>query len=141
MANPLPPTDEDQRRAHSREHVERPAGVKGGFRFSMTTGQWWWSPGVFRLHGYDPEQSRSVRPDGRLLLAHRHPDDRRTFVQAWRHLLSDGGVVAVRYRIVGVDGRVRPVFAMAYLDREVGRPREVTGVIQSDTDDPKPVGG
>ncbi len=132
MANPLPPTDEDLHKAHCQEHVERPAGIKGGFRLSMITGQWWWSSGVFRLHGYGPEQSRAIRPNGRLLLAHRHPQDRHAFVQAWRHLLSDGGVVALRYRIVGADGCIRPVFAMAYLDVEGGRPREVTGVLQSD---------
>ncbi len=137
MANQsLPPMDDDVREAHRRDHVERPAGIKGGFRFSLTTGQWWWSPGMYRLHGYPPVQWRSVRPSGRLLLAHRHPADRPAFAQAWCHLLDEGGVIAVRYRIIGVDGLVRPVFAMAYFDRvgtgAGGQSREVTGVMQSD---------
>lgn len=136
MANhSLPPLDKDLQLAHSLEHVERPAGVKGGFRLSLTTGNWWWSAGMFQLHGYTPTQWRTVRPCGRLMLAHRHPDDRAAFAQAWRHLLSDGGVVAFRYRIVGIDGRIRPVFAMAYLDEIAGSgPRFVTGVIQSDSE-------
>jgi hypothetical protein len=132
------PLDDQLRAAHSREHVERPAGVKGGFRLSLTTGQWWWSPGMYRLHGYLPNQWASVRPSGRLLLIHRHPDDRSAFAQAWSHLLNDGGMIAVRYRIVGFDRLVRPVFAMAYVDapaRGTGaHQREVTGVMQSDGD-------
>lgn len=44
--------------------------------------------------------------------------------------------MAVRYRIVGVDGVVRPVFAMAYFDRPAGAAGraggEITGVMQSD---------
>jgi hypothetical protein len=91
---------------------------------------------MYRLHGYPPVQWRSVRPSGRLLLAHRHPADRPAFAQAWCHLLDEGGVIAVRYRIIGVDRLVRPVFAMAYFDRvgtgAGGQSREVTGVMQSD---------
>lgn len=136
----LPPTgdprQDDLRAAHRTEHVERPAGVKGGFRLCLPTGQWWWSPGMFRLHGYPPHQWRSLRPSTRLLLTHRHPADRSAFAQAWTHLLQTGGVMAVRYRIVGVDGVIRPVFAMAYFDRPAGAAGraagEITGVMQSD---------
>lgn len=133
MVDQWPPSvDDDVLTAiHIREHTERPAGTKGGFRLSLTSGQWWWSPGVFELHGFSGNSR--VAPSTRLLLTRRHPDDRGSFIQAWRHLRSDGGVVAVRYRIVGVDGRVRPVFVMAYLDEIIGRgPRFVTGVMQSD---------
>lgn len=129
-----PPVDDDLLTAiHVREHTERPAGIKGGFRLSLVSGQWWWSPGVLELHGFGPVGPLPPPPSTRLLLARRHPADRPVFIQAWRHLLADGGVVAVRYRIIGVDGRVRPVFVMAYLDEIAGRgPRFVTGVMQSD---------
>jgi hypothetical protein len=139
MPNHAPPPVDDEvlTAIHVREHTERPAGVKGGFRLSLASGKWWWSPGMFQLHGYRTGQLPSVRPTSRLLLAHRHPADRHAFAQAWRHLLADGGVVAVRYRIVGVDDRVRPVFAMASLRRSDGpadgrQPPIVTGVMQSD---------
>lgn len=121
--------------AHIREHTERPAGIRGGFRLALASGQWWWSPGVFQLHGVGPAGRGFVRPSTRLLLTRRHPADRASFAEAWRHLLTDGGMVAVRYRIVGVDGRVRPVFVMAYLNETAGRgPRFVTGVMQSEED-------
>lgn len=134
MPGQPPPVDDDPLTAvHMREHTERPAGVKGGFRLSLDSGQWWWSPGVFELHGFGPDDPLPIRPSTRLLLARRHPADRRAFIQAWRHLRSDGGVVAIRYRIVGVDGRARPVFVMAHLGDTTGRgPRFVTGVMQSD---------
>jgi hypothetical protein len=131
-----PPVDDDPLTAiHAREHIERPAGIKGGFRLSIASGQWWWSPGVFELHGFGPLGPGAARPSTRLLLTRRHPGDRRAFAGAWRHLLTDGGVVALRYRIVGVDGRVRPVFVMAYLDEIAGHgPRFVTGMMQSEDD-------
>jgi hypothetical protein len=135
-----PPVDSDPLTAiHIREHTERPAGIKGGFRLSLTSGQWWWSPGVFELHGFGPRRPGAARPSTRLLLTRRHPADRRAFTEAWRHLLIDGGVVAMRYRIIGVDRRVRPVFVMAYLDEITGRgARFVTGVMQSEDDDVAP---
>jgi PAS domain-containing protein len=120
------------------EHVERPAGVRGGFRYSLSTGLWWWSPGMFQMHGFRPGEYQRVRPSLRLLLAMRHPAERAALAQAWRHLRTDGGLVAFRYRIVGVDGRIRPVFVMASFDsgspdRDGGRRiGEVTGVMQSD---------
>lgn len=126
---------------HIREHTEPPAGIKGGFRLSLVSGQWWWSPGVFELHGFGPAARLPARPSTRLLLARRHPADRGAFIAAWRHLLTDGGVVAIRYRIIGIDGRVRPVFVMAYLDEITGRgPRFVTGMMQSEDAGGAPTG-
>ena len=132
MANrSLPPLDDELRLAHSREHVERPAGIRGGFRLSLESGRWWWSPGMYELLGY--RSGHTPAPSTQLLLGHRHPLDRAMFERAWRHLVADGGVVAIRYRIIGVDDRVRPVFAMAYRDdTPEGRPLAVSGVIQSD---------
>ena len=129
-----PPVDDDLLTAiHVREHTEPPAGVKGGFRLSLVSGQWWWSPGVFALHGFRTPGRGSTGPSTRLLLGRRHPADREAFAQAWRHLLFDGGVVTLRYRIIGVDGQVRPVFVMAYLDEITGHgPRFVTGMMQSE---------
>lgn len=119
--------------AHIREHIERPAGIRGGFRLSLASGRWWWSPGVFELHGFGRTGADGLVPSTRLLLAHRLAADRPAFDQAWRHLMTDGWATAFRYRIVGVDGRVRPVFVMASLDGGADRRTGVvTGVMQSD---------
>jgi len=142
VSETLPPVDDDPLTAiHIREHTEPPAGIKGGFRLSLVSGQWWWSPGVFELHGFGPATRRQARPSTRLLLARRHPADRSAFIAAWRHLLADGGIVAIRYRIIGIDGQVRPVFVMAYLDEVTGRgPRFVSGMMQSEDADGGPTG-
>ena len=116
---------------HRYEHVEAPAGIKGGFRFSLTDGTWWWSPGMYALHGYRQTQLRRVAPSTRLILSHRHPADRQAMAAAWAHLLADGKLAAFHYRIVGADGITRPVFALASTDFNRGHePTMVTGVLQ-----------
>ena len=123
--------DRQRRFDHRYEHVEAPAGIKGGFRFSLIDGTWWWSPGMYELHGYRPEDATVVRPSTRVLVTHRHPDDRRAMAVAWAHLIADGSLAAFHYRIVGADGEIRPVFAMASTDFNRGHaPTMVTGVLQ-----------
>ena len=116
---------------HRYEHVEAPAGIKGGFRFSLTDAAWWWSPGMYALHGYRPEEMQKIRPSTRLIVIHRHPADRQAMAAAWAHLIADGSLAAFHYRIVGADGVTRPVFAMASTDFNRGHdPTLVTGVLQ-----------
>jgi PAS domain-containing protein len=111
--------------------IENPTGVKGGFRITLADGTWWWSPGMFTLHGYRPDEMPRVRPSTRLVLAHRHPDDRKAMANAWAHLIADGRLVALHYRVLGADGITRAVFALASTDHHrKGRPTAVTGVLQ-----------
>jgi hypothetical protein len=108
--------------------------VKGAFRVTLADDSWWWSPGMYMLHGYRPGQVPQVIPSTRLMLAHLHPADRRSMNAAWAHLIADGELVALRFRIVGADGVVRPVFALAstgFAEREA--PSVVTGVLELDT--------
>jgi len=118
-------------RRHRNHRVEEAVTIKGGFRFDRTDGSWWWSPGMFLLHGYDPDRLHGVVPSMRLLLAHRHPADRQALADAWAHLVGDGRLVAFRHRVVGADGVIRPVFTVA----STGHGRDacaVTGVMQLD---------
>jgi len=113
------------------EHVEKPAGIKGGFRITLASNSWWWSPGMYTLHGYRPDQLPEIVPTTRLVLAHRHSADQQAMAAAWSHLIADGKLVAFHYRIVGADGVIRPVFAMASTDFHPGHaPTVVTGVMQ-----------
>jgi len=105
------------------------ADLKGGFTINLANGSWWWSPGMYALHGYPDSQPPAVIPNSRLLLAHRDPADRDALRQAWTHLLSDGGMVALHYRIIGADQVHRPVFVMASI--RSGRDGDtITGVMQ-----------
>lgn len=113
------------------EQVEEPTEVKGGFRVALNTGLWWWSPGMFTLHGYRGRHAITTVPTTKLVIGHRHPDDRRAMADAWAHLVAEGGLVAFHYRIIGADGVIRPVFAMASTCNHTGRaPTVVTGVMQ-----------
>ena len=63
----------------------------GTFRFWFVGQRWEWSDEVARMHGYDPG---SVEPTTKLLLSHKHPEDR-AHVQdlldsALQHLKRDG---------------------------------------------------
>jgi hypothetical protein len=113
------------------ERVPDAAGIKGGFRITLSDGSWWWSPGMYVLHGLRAAQMRRIVPSTRFVLTHRHPADRAAMIEAWTQLITDGPLVAFRYRIVGVDGVVRPVYAMASIDHGAdGSPTVVTGVLQ-----------
>jgi hypothetical protein len=103
--------------------------VKGGFRYTLTDGRWWWSSGMYMLLGIDTKQLCDYPPSTRLLLAHLLPADRRSVAQAWTHLRTGRGPVAFGTRIVGLDAVVRPVFVTASADghRTVSA---VSGVIQ-----------
>ena len=105
------------------------AAVKGGFTVNLTDGSWWWSRGMYALHGYPDIEPPAVVPNNRLVLSHRDPADRLALRQAWTHLLMDGGMVALHYRIIGADQVRRPVFVMASI--RSGRDGDtITGVMQ-----------
>lgn len=43
------------------------------FRYDVRSGDWWWSPGMFDLHGLT---EGDVEPSTELLMSHKHPEDR-----------------------------------------------------------------
>lgn len=47
------------------------------FRFWYDDGQWEWNPEAARLDGYTPG---TITPTTELLAAHKHPDDRASFL-------------------------------------------------------------
>lgn len=119
-------------------HRHDTARVRGGFRFNPAADSGWWSPGMYRLHGYQPGQVPDTSPGARLALTHCHPADRAAVRAAYRHLQTGGGLVAVHYRVLGADGVSRRVFVLATPvsdrhHRHVG----VTGVMELD-DEPTP---
>ena len=110
-----------------------PAGIKGAFRIALTDRACWWSPGMFLLHGYGANRSPQVVPTARMMVSQVHPADRRVAAGAWSHLIADGHLVALHYRIVGADGLVRPVFVLASTDLDKTHPPTVvTGVMEFD---------
>ena len=88
---------------------------------------------MFTLHGYPADRLPQLVPTMRLMVGHVHPDDRRSAADAWAHLIADGHLVALHYRIAGADGVVRPVFVLASTDPDKSHPATVvTGVMEFD---------
>jgi len=97
-----------------RDHGPGPVGVRGGFGFDLADGSWYWSPGMYTLHGYRPGQVPGLTLGARLMLRHCYHADRTAVRSAWRrHLIIDGGLVTVHYRVLGADGVTRQVLVLA----------------------------
>ncbi len=118
---------------HQGTFITAPTGVKGAFRITLADGTCWWSPGMFTLHGDRAGRLSRLVPTTRMMVTHVHPADRRATANAWAHLIADGHLVALRYRIVGADEVIRPVFVLASTDLDKTHPPTVvTGVMEFD---------
>lgn len=118
---------------HQGTVIPVPAGLKGAFRITLADGALWWSPGMFTLHGYRSGRGLRIAPTTRLMVRHVHPADQRATGDAWAHLIADGHLIALHYRVVGADRITRPVFVLASSDLDQGHPPTVvTGVMEFD---------
>jgi len=78
----------------------------GWFRFYFADQRWEWSEQVQRMHGYEPG---SVSPTTDLVLAHKHPDDRRQVAATIDQILNTHKAFSTRHRIIDTSGNVRYV--------------------------------
>jgi hypothetical protein len=76
----------------------------GAFRYDVTTGQWWWSDEVYRIHGFEPGE---VVPTTAMILAHKHRDDRERYAGALTSASRLGGTLASVHRIIDAQGQER----------------------------------
>ncbi|VBA34277.1 hypothetical protein LAUMK13_00461 [Mycobacterium innocens] len=94
---------------------EMPAGLSkylnvGGFRFWFVGQRWEWSDEVARMHGYEPG---SVVPTTKLLLSHKHPDDRAHVQDLLDYALRSGGSFSSRHRFIDTGGKVHDAIVVA----------------------------
>jgi PAS domain S-box-containing protein len=78
----------------------------GWFRFYFTDQRWEWSEQVQRMHGYEPG---TVTPTTDLVLAHKHPDDRRQVAATIDQILNTHEAFSTRHRIIDTGGNVRHI--------------------------------
>ena len=90
----------------ARPHTAAPgaAQLPGRFRGDLSTGQWWWSPELYALHGIP---AGSVQPTVGLLLSHVVPEDRGALREALGAAGTAGVSFAQEYRVLRMDGRAR----------------------------------
>ena len=82
----------------------------GAFRFWFVGQRWEWSDEVARMHGYEPG---TVVPTTKLLLSHKHPDDRAHVQDLLDYALRSGESFSSRHRFVDTAGNVHDAIVVA----------------------------
>jgi hypothetical protein len=82
----------------------------GSFRFLFAGERWEWSDEVARMHGYEPG---SVAPTTKLMLSHKHPDDREHVRDLLNHALHSGESFSSRHRFIDTSGNVHDAIVVA----------------------------
>jgi len=104
----------------------------GTFRYDLDGDTWWWSPGVYRIHGFQPGQ---IVPSTALMTVHHHPDDRAGAVDLITAAVSSGKPFSSRHRIVDARQHVRTVVTIGEVIRDPdGQPAQVRGYVIDVTD-------
>jgi aryl carrier-like protein len=95
--------------AHADEVGQAFAGAPqrvGWFRLYFADQRWEWSEQVQRMHGYEPG---TVTPTTELVLAHKHPDDRREVAKTIDEMLRTHRAFSTRHRILDTRGDTHQV--------------------------------
>ncbi|AOY74108.1 PAS and ANTAR domain-containing protein [Paenarthrobacter ureafaciens] len=80
-------------------HAPCPVGT---FRVSFSSPKAQWSDGMFKIHGY---LRGEIVPTMDLIIAHKHPEDRRPICELLGSLRAEGGRAAVFHRLIDSTGR------------------------------------
>jgi ANTAR domain/PAS fold len=94
----------------------------GAFRFWFVGQRWEWSDEVARMHGYAPG---TVEPTTKLLLSHKHPDDRAHVQDLLDYALQSEQSFSSRHRFLDTAGNVHDAIVVA--DRMLDESGAVVG--------------
>jgi hypothetical protein len=87
----------------------------GQFVWDLETDTWWWSPGLYRLLGYEPG---AVTPSLERFLQHKAPEDRAQVDAVFSRCLAEGGPFSCYHHVVDADGVRKTVVAVGNGDRD-----------------------
>lgn len=82
----------------------------GTFRFWFIGERWEWSDEVARMHGYEPG---TVEPTTKLLMSHKHPDDRAHVQEVLDYALQSAESFSSRHRFLDTAGKVHDAIVVA----------------------------
>jgi hypothetical protein len=94
----------------------------GSFRFWFVGQRWEWSDEVAKMHGYEPG---AVVPTTKLLMSHKHPDDRAHVQELLDYALRSEESFSSRHRFVDTAGNVHDAIVLA--DRMLNESGAVLG--------------
>jgi hypothetical protein len=109
------------------------AALVGRFTWRSDSDTWWWSDGMFRIHGFEPGE---VVPTTDLVMTHVHPEDRAAAWESREVVLERGDPFSFVHRITSAAGCVRVVLAAGHLEHDdetpvvVGHLIDITDVRQ-----------
>lgn len=109
------------------------AALVGHFTHRPDADEWWWSDGMFRIHGFEPGE---VVPTTALVMSHVHPDDRTSAEASRNGAVERGEPFSFVHRITTADGRDRVVVAAGHVEHHdetmviVGHLIDITDVRQ-----------
>lgn len=86
-------------------HPQHAAQV-GQYHFTAGEDRWWWSDGMFEIHGMEPGE---VVPTRDLFLRHVHPDHTERVAAAITACARDGSTLGEHYTLVDLTGAHRTV--------------------------------
>lgn len=97
------------------DDIERVVGAGdpievGRFRFWFADQRWEWSDELARMNGYEPGE---IQPTTKLLLSHKHPEDRDRVEATIVTSVEDHEPFSSRHRIVDTHGRTRDVIVVS----------------------------
>jgi hypothetical protein len=116
----------DTRSGSTRGRAAADLVAPAAFSWDLAADQWWWSPGMYRLYGYE---TNAVTPGLALLLVHQHPNDRERMEQALRRTRRDGRPFTFEHRIVTAGKQLRTVILSVQTELgSDGRPELVSGI-------------
>lgn len=87
----------------------QPRTPVGYFTYRVAEDSWWWSDGVYELHGFAPGE---VPATTGVLLSHKHPDDRARTFEVLENAADTGETFSCYHRIIDRDKRVRSVLSV-----------------------------
>lgn len=96
----------------AQEHPSDPGRISQGigrFVVDLDTERWWWSDGIYHLHGFEPGE---ITPTTELMLAHREAADgeqEEWSLRALAEATATGEPFGTTYRIVDAQGNERTV--------------------------------
>ncbi|MEV0950435.1 PAS and ANTAR domain-containing protein [Promicromonospora sp. NPDC050249] len=76
----------------------------GRYRYELATQRWWWSDETYQIHGFEPGD---VVPTTKLILAHKHPDDRARVSRVLRTAAATGEPFSSVHRVMDARGAER----------------------------------
>ena len=99
--------------------IEGSSGV-GQFKWDRDTDTWWWSDGMYRLYGYEPQE---IQPSMEAFLQHKDPRDMARIDEVFNRCLREGGPFSCYHRVIDTRGKHKTVVVVGYGDRDAENTR------------------